>query len=135
MVIDNLIEEDIEGQAHRTFYKALDLALKNNIDINNNEFTGSFSDPELSKLASEIALMEPPPGPADEFLADTLIWLKKAALRDEMKLMKTRLVELERGGEGSGTAEEIEIAEAYRKVARELKKLRLKEGGQSDGSR
>ena len=89
----------------------------------------------MCNLASEIALMEAPPGPTDRFLADTLIWLKKAALKAEMSLMKKRLIELESQRKGERDREEVEIAEAYRKVARELKKLGLKEVNQPDGSR
>lgn len=135
MILVNLMEEDIEGLLFREYYKALDLALKNNIDIKSQDFIGVLSDPEVCKLASEIALMEPPPGPVGEFLSDTLIWLKKAALKAEMSLMKKRLVALESEPDGERAAEKVEIAEAYRKVARELKKLGLKEVSQSDGSR
>ena len=135
MILDNLIEADIKGSLYRQYYKALDLALKNNIDIKSQDFIGSQSDPDLCNLASEIALMEAPPGPTDRFLADTLIWLKKAALKAEMSLMKKRLIELESQRKGERDREEVEIAEAYRKVARELKKLGLKEVNQPDGSR
>ena len=133
-IVDNLLEEDFEGVLSREFYKALDSALKNHIDIQSPEFVGAIEEPELCNFASEIALLQKPPGPIEEFLSDTIIWLKKAALRDEMDLMKRRIAELQaEHGEGA-TEEELEIAEAYRKVAREYKKLGLKEGNQSDES-
>lgn len=135
MVLGNIGEEDVEGPLFRGYYKALDLALKNNIDIKSPDFIGAMEDPELSKLATEIALMEPPPGPAEEYLADVVLWLRRASLRDELGLMKKRLVELHAETSEESAAEEIEIVEAYRKVARELTKLRLKEDGRSDESR
>jgi hypothetical protein len=120
---------------YREYYKALDLALKNNIDITSPDFIGGIEDPELSKLSSEIALMPKPPGPVEELLNDTIIWLKRAALRDEMEVMKKRLRELQRSPETGAPGEEIAIAEAYRKVAKELGKVSLKEVGRSHGSR
>jgi DNA primase len=133
-IIDNLLEEDFEGVLSREFYKALDYALKNHIDIQSPEFVGAIEDPELCNFAAEIALLQQPPGPIEDFLDDTIVWLKKAALRVEMDLMKRRIAELQaEHGEGT-TEEELEIAEAYRKVAREYKKLGLKEGNQSDES-
>ncbi|UCF04445.1 MAG: DNA primase [bacterium] len=134
MVITYLDEEDIEGPLLRAYYKALDSALKNHIDITSPDFVGAMEDPELSKLASEIALLQPPPGPADEFLADTLLWLRRAALKGELGLMKKRLIELRTEPYEGSAEEEVEIAEAYRKIARELTKLRLKEESRFDGS-
>jgi DNA primase len=127
MICEGLIEEDLEGVLYREYYKALDLALKNHIDIKSPDFIGAIESVELSTLASEIALMEKPPGPEREYIADTLVWLKKAALRDELSLMKKRLVELEGESGVDVEAEEIEIAEAYRRVTKELKKLGRKE--------
>ncbi len=134
MIIDNLIEGDLEGELFREYYKALDSAVKNNIDIKSRGFAGAIEDPDLSSFAAEIALMELPPGPLGEFLADTLIWLKRAALRDELKQMKKRLAEIQAESEEGISSEGMEIAEMYRKVAKELESLRLKEGDREDGS-
>ncbi|MCK4537766.1 MAG: DNA primase [Candidatus Krumholzibacteria bacterium] len=133
-ILDNLMEEDFEGDQFRQYYKALDLALKNDIDITSPEFIGSIKDPDLSRLASEIALMEVLPGPVREMLDDTLVWLKKAALRDEMREMMKRIVELQAQGGEERSIEELEIAEAYRKIAREYRRLGLKEDSGSDES-
>jgi len=135
MVVANLMEEDFEGELFRKYYKALDLALKKNIDIQSPDFVGTIKDPELSELASEIALMDIPPGPVPEMLNDTLVWIRKASLRGEMAEMRKRIGELQSRGDGKGSAEELEIAEAYRKIAREYKKLGIKEDDRSDGSR
>ena len=135
MIVENLFEEDLEGRLYRELYKALDLALKNNIDITSPDFVGGIEGQELSNLVSEIALIPKPPGPADEMLSDTLIWLKRASLRDEMEVMKKRLRELQLNPETGTPGEEIAIAEAYRKIAKELGNVRLKEVGQSNGSR
>jgi hypothetical protein len=63
----------------------------------------------------------------EEFLSDTIRWLKRAALRDELDLMRKRITELQTEHGPGADGEEIAIAEAYRKVAQELKKLSLKE--------
>lgn len=127
MILDGLIEEDLQGVLFRNYYKALDSALKNHIDITSSKFAGSIEDPELSRLVSEIALMQMPPGPVEQFLADTLVWLRKAALKEELALMKGRLRELQADAAGNVSSEEMEIAETYRKVSRELRKLGPKE--------
>ncbi len=134
IILENLMEDDFEGELFRKYYKALDMALKNDIDIKSSNFVAAIEDPELSRLASEIALIEPSPGPVREVLEDTLIWVKKAALRDEMNDMKQRIRELETMGEDKYSMEEIEIAEAYRKITREYKKLGFKEDSKSDES-
>jgi DNA primase len=135
MIVENLFEEDLHGRLFREFYKALDLALKNNIDITSPDFAGGIEDTELSNLVSEVALMPKPPGPIDALLNDTLIWLKRASLRDELEVMKKRLRELQLHPETGTPGEEVAIAEAYRKIAKELGNVSLKEVGQSNGAR
>ncbi|MBN1885223.1 MAG: DNA primase [Candidatus Krumholzibacteriota bacterium] len=134
-IVETLYESDLEGEAYRKYFKSLDAALKNNIDITGSAFPGTIEDPDLARLASEIALMELPPGPVGKMLDDTLLWLRKAALRDEMRLMKRRLDEL--AGEPGDDAgrEQLQIAEAYRTVAKELGKLGSREESRTDGSR
>ncbi len=134
-IVENIFEDDLEGRSYRDFYKALDLALKSHIDITSPDFFGGIEETELCKLSSEIALMPKPPGPLEELLIDSLIWLKRAALRDEMEVMKKRLRELQLNPESGAPGEEIAIAEAYRKIAKELGHVKLKEVGQSNGSR
>ncbi len=133
-IIGTLTEEDLEGEPFRNFYKVLDYALKNNIDTTSPEFAAGLKDPELSILAADIALLDLPPGPVDELLRDSLLWIKKAALRVEMASLKKRMNELLAGGGEEKSREGLEIAEAYRKIARELGKMGLKEDGRSDGS-
>jgi len=132
-IVEHLNEEDLEGPLFRSYYKALDLALKKHIDITSQDFIGTIEDSELCKLASEIALMQPPPGPAGEFIVDTVAWLKRLSLRDELNMLKKQLQELR--SEPGSDEEKVEIAEAYRKISRELKKMGLKEGKQANGSR
>ncbi|MBN1165388.1 MAG: DNA primase [Candidatus Krumholzibacteriota bacterium] len=135
MIVENLLEEDLEGELFREYYKVLDSALKNNIDCKSPDFIGNMKNPELSRLAAEIALLEPPPGPARELLADSLLWLKKAALRDELAGLKKRINELQVEESEESSREEVEIGEAYRKIAKELQTLGLKEDNRSDESR
>ena len=131
MILDNLDIGDLEGTLFMDYYKALDSALRNHIDIRSSGFTGGIEDPELSKLASEIALLQLPPGPQEEFLTDTLIWLKKEALKDELDLMKRRLRQLEAQQGGNAEAEIREITKAYRELSRKLKE-RKSQGGNPD---
>jgi len=135
MILDNLDIGDLEGTLFMDYYKALDSAMRNHIDIQSSAFTGSIEDPELSKLASEIALLQLPPGPQEEFLIDTLIWLKKEALKDELETMKARLRELEAEPGAHGIQEMHEITKAYQELARKLRSVRFKEEIRIDGTR
>jgi len=134
-IVDTLDEEDIEGIQFRNIYRALGSALKSEIDIARIDTLAVEGDSEFAKLFSEIALMDPPPGPPENFIEDTVLWLKKMSLRDELGLLKKRLGELKSRGGGRADGEEMEIAEAYRKISRELKKMGLKEENRIDGSR
>lgn len=135
LIIANTIEEDLEGEQYRLFFRAFKASFEAGIDPAGPRFGASISDPALAALAAEIALMDPPPGPPREVLRGILLWVKKASLRKEMAAMKERIRQLQAGG-GAGTGgEEIAIAEAYRQVARELGRLELKEESEPDGSR
>jgi DNA primase len=131
MIMEGLDIGDLEGTRFMDYYKALDSALKNHIDIKSSAFTGGIEDPELSALASEIALLPLPPGPQEHLLADTLIWLKKEALKEELDLMKRRLRTLE-ADKGADTDREIrEITKMYQDLSRKLKERRS-QGGNPD---
>jgi len=132
LVVDETV---FEGESYRGVFRELERALNSGIDVTSSEFFTSVEDPQLSKLLSEIALLDLPPGPLDAFLSDAAIWLKRAALKDDLKIMKQRIEELKEAGGDEAAKERLAIAEAYRKVSRELKKLNLKEGERSDGSR
>ena len=132
-IVESLSEEDFEGPAFRRMYTELKGALERRADFERLDLTGTEEDSELSKLFSEIALMDPPPGPAEDFITDTVLWLKRMSLRDELDLMKKRLKELQL--QQGDDAEGLEIAEAYRKISRELKKMGIKEDSRIDGSR
>ena len=134
-LVERLDEEDIEGVHFRKIYKALESALESGGEVGRLDKLAPERDSEFAELFSEIALLDPPPGPPEEFLEDTVLWLKKMSLRDELDLLKKRLMELQRADTGRDGGEEIEIAEAYRKISRELKKMGLKEDDRIDGSR
>ncbi|MDD4858049.1 MAG: DNA primase [Candidatus Krumholzibacteria bacterium] len=131
MILDDLDIGDLEGTLFMDYYKALDSALRNHVDIAGSAFTGAIDDPELSKLASEIALLQLPPGPQEQVLTDTLKWLKKEAVKDELDLMKKRLraLETEKGAQADG--ERREITNAYRELSRKLRE-RGPQGGNPD---
>jgi DNA primase len=130
LVVNNMIEEDLEGETYRKLLKALREAVEKGVDPEGPGFAGSISDPELSTLAAEITLTDPPPGPAREILHDTLLWIKKAALKVEMAEMKERLRQLEEDSE-EASSERIGIVSAYIEIERELGKLEIKEDSQS----
>ncbi|HMA77477.1 MAG TPA: DNA primase [Candidatus Krumholzibacteriaceae bacterium] len=127
-ILDNLLEDDLKREIFRKYYRCFQKAVKDGVELNSAEFFGKIKDPELSDLAAQIAFIQPPPGPAEKLLDDTLLWLKRRALRREMVMMKERLDELHSISGAGNSAEEIEIAEAYRKIARELGKLGLQGG-------
>jgi DNA primase len=131
MILDNLDIGELEGASYMDYYKALDSAVRKHIDITSSAFTGSIEEPGLSRLAAEIALLQPPPGQSERFLADTIIWLKREALRDERETMKKRLRILEAEG-GEAVAREVaEITRAYQELSKKMKTLRL-QGGEPD---
>jgi len=128
MILDNLDIGDIEGKLYMDYYKALDSAVRAHVDIRSAAFTGGIEDPELSALASEIAVQDLPPGPHEEFLNDTLVWLKKEALKDELEMMKKRLKALEGAPGVEAYRERSEISSAYRELSRRLKSHKAQGG-------
>jgi DNA primase len=132
-IIRDLSEEDFEGPDFRRMFRALEGALDREEGFGKLDLSANDEDPGLSSLFSEVALIDPPPGPAVDFIADTVLWLKRMSLRDELDLLKNRLNELKSSKDKA--AEELEIAEAYRKISRELKKMGIKEDDRIDGSR
>lgn len=131
MILDNLDIGDLEGTEFMDYYKALDSALKANVDVRGSAFTGGFEDPVLSALASEIALQELPPGPPEELLTDTLLWLKKEALKEELDMMKKRLRALEGDTGDDADREKREISRTYQELSRRLKSHKA-QGGNPD---
>jgi DNA primase len=131
MVAANIIEEDLEGEGYKKLLREIKKALDEGGDPAGPGFAGSISDPGMSSLVAEIALAESPPGPAREVLHDTLIWIKKAALRSEMAEMKERLRQLEEEDSEETDSEKVGIVSAYIQIERELSKLDIKEDSQS----
>jgi len=130
MILENLEIGELEGVLYMDYYKALDSAVERHIDIASSAFTGSIEDPELGRLASEIALLQLPPGPSERLLADTILWLKREALRDERDTMKARLRSLEAEGSEAAARELGELTRAYEELSKRMKTLRL-QGGES----
>ncbi|MDD3643652.1 MAG: DNA primase [Candidatus Krumholzibacteria bacterium] len=134
LIVENIIEEDLEGEPFRLFHRVFREAFEAGEDPAGAKFAASISDPGLAGLASEIALMDPPPGPPGEVLRDMLLWVKKASLKSEMEAVRERIRQLHAESPGETTDEEIGIAEAYRQIARELGKLEIREDSRLDGS-
>lgn len=129
-ILKNLLEDDLEGELLRKYFQVFKEAVEDGVDVKNAEFFGRISDSEVAELAAEIAFMDIPPGPGGKLLNDTLLWIKRHALRKEMEMMKERIESIRNDQETGSSREEIEIAEAYRRVASELKNLGL-QGGKS----
>ncbi|MBD3178588.1 MAG: toprim domain-containing protein, partial [Candidatus Latescibacteria bacterium] len=127
-ILENLLEDDLEGELLRKYFHIFKEAVEEGMDVRNAEFFGRISDSEVAELATEIAFMDLPPGPGGRLLNDTLLWIKRNALRKEMEMMKERIESLRSDPDGGSSGEEIEIAEAYRRVASELKNLGLQGG-------
>ncbi len=129
-IMEKLDIGDLEGTRFMEYYRALDAAIREGVDVRSAGFVGSIADPELSKLASEIALQELPPGPHDRYLEDTLVWLRKESIREELDTMKERLRSLEAAGGTEAKEEMRAVAKLYEELSRRLKTLKA-EGGNS----
>jgi len=66
-----------------------------------------------------------------EILRDTVLWIKRAALKAELAEMKKRLMQLEEEGSDETSSERMGIVSAYIQIERELGKLEIKEDSQS----
>lgn len=131
MVVEKLEIGDLEGTPYMDLFQALDRALRGGIDVGGAAFAGGIEDAELSRLVSEIALTEPPPGPHERWLDDAIVWLRNEALKEELEAMKKRLRELEADSGPRATEEKRAISEAYREVSRRLKGIKAG-GGESN---
>ena len=131
MIVENLDIGELEGAPYMDYYKALDSAVKNHIDTGSSAFTAGIEDPDLGRLATEIALMPLPPGPIDKVLSDDIIRLKEEAIDEELATMKKRMRALE-AEHGKSAAEEMEgLKRTYLQLAKKRKSLRPG-GGHSD---
>jgi DNA primase len=128
MILENLDIGELEGALYMDYYRALDAAVRKSVDLTGSAFTGGIEEPELSKLAAEIAVLQLPPGSHEKFLADTIMWLKREALRDERETMKRRLRVLEAEGGEAAAREVAEITRAYQELSKRMKTLRLQGG-------
>jgi DNA primase len=128
MILENLDIGELEGALYMDYYRAFDAAVRKSVDLTGSAFTGGIEEPELSKLAAEIAVLQLPPGSHEKFLADTIMWLKREALRDERETMKRRLRVLEAEGGEAAAREVAEITRAYQELSKRMKTLRLQGG-------
>jgi len=129
-ILENLLEDDLEEELLRKYFQIFKEAVEDGIDVKSAEFFGRINDSEVAELAAEIAFMDIPPDPGARLLEDTLLWIKRHALKKEMEMMKERIESLKNDLGAGDSRESIEIAEAYRRIASELKNLGL-QGGKS----
>lgn len=130
-VLERIDVEDLEGKLFMDYYRAMEEAISGGIDVRSPAFISSISDTELSKLATEIALGDLPPGPHDRLLEDTIQWLRREVEKQELETMKAKIKALEAEG-GKEAKEQIRmLTKMYEEVSRKLKAAKS-EGGDSN---
>ncbi len=131
MIVERLAVSDLEGTLFMDYLAALDAAVREGVDVRGSAFIAGIEDAELAKLASEIALWELPPGPHEEFLKDSIVWLRKEALKEDLEKMKERVRALEASGTPEANVEMRALTKAYEDLSRRLRVLKS-EGGDSN---
>ncbi|UCH83012.1 MAG: hypothetical protein JSW50_11140, partial [Candidatus Latescibacterota bacterium] len=115
---ETLDSDDFSQAQCREFYKLLDSAWENHIDIENQVFHQRAEGAGLEGFAAEIALIELPPGNQERLLNDTLRRVKELRIRDELKVLRERLQDLPEDSD-----EAVGVAEHYARLKRALSEL------------
>jgi DNA primase len=115
---EKLDSDDFSSLSSREFYKLLDSAWENHIDIGSQEFQQRAEGAGLEGLAAEIALIPIPPGNLDRLLKDTLKRIKELKIRDELDVLREKLRDLPEDSD-----EAVAVAEHYAQLKRALSEL------------
>ncbi len=115
---DKIDSDDFTDVQSREFYKLLDSAWENNIDIGSPAFQQRAEGAGLEGLAAEIALIPIPPGNQDRLLKDTLRRVKELKIRDELDVLREKLRDLP-----GDSDEAVAFAEHYARLKRALSEL------------
>ncbi|MFQ5510919.1 MAG: DNA primase [Candidatus Krumholzibacteriia bacterium] len=115
---DRLDADDFSDESCREFYKLLDSAWENHIDIGSNKFQQDAEMAGLEAFAAEISLISPPPGIPGILLKDTVRRVKELQIRDELSVLREKLQELPEESEDA-----VAVAEHYARLKRALSEL------------
>jgi DNA primase len=115
---DKIDSEDFSDTACREYYKLLDSAWENNIDMGSSAVQQRAERAGLEGLAAEIALIPIPPGDQQRLLKDTLKRVKELKIRDELDVLREKLRDLPEDSD-----EAVAFAEHYARLKRALSEL------------
>jgi hypothetical protein len=113
-----LDSDDFSDGACKEYYKLLDAAWEDNIDLGNPTFQQRAEGAGLEGLAAEIALIPIPPGDPERLVKDTLRRVKELRIRDELDVLRERLRDLPEDSD-----EAVAFAEHYARLMRALTEL------------
>jgi DNA primase len=115
---DKIDSDDFSDERCREYYKLLDSAWDENIDLGSSKFQQRAEGSGLEGLAAEIALVPIPPGNQEKLLRDTLRRVKELKIRDELDVLREKLKDLPEDSE-----EAVAYAEHYARLKRALSEL------------
>lgn len=118
MAREKLDSDDFTQRACREFYKLLDSAWENHIDVNSQAFQQKAEAAGLEILASEISLIQILPGKPETLLKDTLRRVKEHQIRDELDALSEKLRNLPEDSE-----EAIAVAKQFEMLKQALMEL------------
>ncbi len=115
---DRIDADDFSNESCREFYKLLDSAWENHIDVGSRKFQQDAEKAGLEAFAAEISLIPPPPGTPGILLKDTVRRVKELQIRDELIALREKLQELPEESEDA-----VAVAEHYARLKRALSEL------------
>jgi DNA primase len=115
---EKIDSDDFSDERCREYYKLLDAAWDENIDLGSSKFQQRAEGSGLEGLAAEIALVPIPPGNQERLLRDTLRRVKELKIRDELEVLREKLRDLPEDSD-----EAVAYAEHYARLKRALSEL------------
>ena len=116
--LESLDIEDFSEESNRKLYKLLDSVREAHIDLRGRDFQRRAEEAGLEGFAAETSLLSVPPGNVDTLLKDAVRRLKKLRIRDELALLRERLLNLP-----SESDEAVAVAEYYHRLRQALAEL------------
>jgi DNA primase len=116
--LESLDVEDFSEEPNRKLYKLLDSVREAHIDLRGRDFQRRAEEAGLEGFAAETSLLSVPPGNVDTLLNDAVRRLKKLRIRDELALLRERLLNLP-----SESDEAVAVAEYYHRLRQALAEL------------
>jgi DNA primase len=115
---EKIDSDDFSDERCKEYYKLLDSAWDENIDLGSSTFQQRAEGSGLEGLAAEIALVPIPPSNQQRLLRDTLKRVKELKIRDELDVLREKLKDLPEDSE-----EAVAYAEHYARLKRALSEL------------